>query len=150
MGDEKLIWGLIGGGIAVYLISRFMQQPATTTTVAQAPSQAPTTTMVTYPTYIPPTPTPTPTPEPTGPSMQESMHVAEAVVMGSSPFPSDDCHDLRNTGAGQLRIPYGYWFTFEYTCNKIGMLPMVATYSAYVTVVNGAVTGVDITRTHPP
>jgi len=141
---EYMIAGAIGLGV-LYIMSQQQPAVAARAPASVSPATSPTTTVVTE---VVPTPTPTPTTE-EGPTMQESMNIARTVVEGSPPYPSDDCHTLVNTGAGSLRTPYGYWFTFTYTCNKMGMMPMVAEYSASVTVINGVVSSVDIIRTHP-
>ena len=142
-------WLLLGGGLLflVGLIAFLNRQQE-----AQAAVAAPQVVTAAYPTpYYEPTPAPETAEEyEEGVGMQEALYIARNVVMGSPPYPSDDCHTLVNTGVEQLRIPFGYVFSFSFTCNKIGMMPMVATYTAQVTVINGVVSGVSITRISPP
>ena len=154
MKDENtllLLVALFIGGFGLYSFIKGQQftAAAPVTAAPQVVSSA----------YPVPTPYYEPTTFPTeeeylpygeGVGMQEALYIARNVVMGSSPYPVDDCHTLVNTGVEQLRIPFGYMFTFSFICNKIGMMPMVATYTATVTVINGVVSGVNITRVSPP
>lgn len=148
MKSEMLFWGLLGGGIVVFLISKFAQaQPQVTVSqpsvyqIPEEPSVVPV--PVPYPTYPPEAPPAEEPPEdepyapPEGPDFYTSYTIAETWMLNYfqnvDPGPIDAPCSMEFVRYDTLRSPYSWSFTFDYVCLHNG----TGTYRRTVNVIAG-------------
>jgi len=137
---ERAIGFAIVGAIAATVIYKIIGTPQPTSIIRQ-----PTPSVTGGVAYIPyPSPYPVSPPEgeyyTEGPSQEESMDLALNYTMSQPPYTTLSCTSPVCTDVDTLRVPYGWRFRFEFTCDPLAVMRV-----AYVTVINGSVTDFSVT-----